>query len=409
MQCMHMNEIYSIDKKLVKRHPEDLPKGMMNSIKKYGYSWDEAVENYFHDKSWVYFNSKPFKPLHRQLFERGYYKYNRTPCGTCEICRVEKSRQWAVKAAAERKVWENACFLTLTYRPDDPVFIASNGTINKAAMQSFWKKLRYHLYKETKKATEIDMKPELEIMQKIPEEIELKYMISKRKPNKKPIRYIQANEYGEKKGRCHHHAILFNFTPDDLTQWKKDKRGYWLYVSPKLTKLWGHGHVIIGRATTNAAAYVGRYCTKKHSKQSKFVAAKLLEAQIKGDEDEIKIWKAKKESISASSLGYIGSYYWETHKDEVKRNRGIIVAWNKGVRLEKIPKPMEKDWEFEDENNFEEYQMEKEMIGKEQWEQILSETDMNEEEYIKSTYEQRQRKIQKLKREYDEKPLSCSA
>lgn len=402
---MNMNEIWSIDKKEVRRNPNNLPKGMAENIKKYGETWDQAVENYFHDKSWTLFNQKPFKKIHRELYERGYFKHNKVPCGQCEICRVEKSRQWAIKAAAERKVWENACFLTLTYAPDDPTFIATNGTINKATMQSFWKKLRYHIYKETKKAAEINFKPELEKMQEIPEEIEIKYMISKRKPNIKPLRYIQANEYGEKKGRCHHHAIVFNFAPDDLIQWKKDKRGYWLYRSPKIEKLWGHGHVIIGRATTNAAAYVGRYCTKKHSKMSKYVAGKLIEAQIKGDEEEIKVWRSKKESISASSLGYIGSYYWETHKDEIKRNMGIIVAWNKGVRLEKIPKIMEKDWEKEDETTYDWYDYWKEKTGKEQWEQILSQTDLSEEEYIKSTYEQRERKIEKLRREYDEKPL----
>ena len=86
---------------------------------------------------------------------------------------------------------------------------------------------------------------------------------------------------------------------------------------------------------------------------------------------------------------------------------GIIVAWNKGVRLEKIPKIMEKDWEIEDPKTYEWYEYWKEKTGKEQWEKILSETDMSEEEYIKSTYEARERKIQKLKREYDEKPLKA--
>lgn len=406
MQCMHMNEIWSIDKKHVIQSPDNLPRGMEAKIRKYGNSWREAVENYFHDKSWVCFNTKPFKKEQRQLYERGYYKYNKTPCGQCEICRIEKSRQWAVKAAAERKAWQNSCFLTLTYKPDDPIFVATDGTINKSTMQSFWKKLRYHLYKETKGAEEINMKDELEIMEEIPKEIKLKYMISKRKPNNKPIRYIQANEYGEKKGRCHHHAIVFNFNPTDLKRYSKDRRGYYLYTSDKINKIWGHGHVIIGRATTNAAAYVGRYCTKKHSKISKYVQAKLIEAKIKGDEEEIKIWKSKKESISASSLGYIGSYYWETKKDEIKRNKGILVAWNKGVRLEKIPKIMEKQWENEEGNTYEWYDYWKEKTGKEQWEKILSQTDLNEEEYIKSTYEERERKIQKLKREYDEKPIT---
>lgn len=402
---MHMNEIWSIDKKQVIQCPDNLPKDMEARIRKYGNSWSEAVENYFHEKNWVCFNKTPFKKEQRQLFDRGYYKYNKTPCGQCEICRIEKSRQWAVKAAAERKVWKNACFLTLTYRPNDPIFVATKGTINKSTMQAFWKKLRYHLYKETKNAKEIDLKPELETMQEIPKEIEYKYMISKRKPNKKPIRYIQANEYGEKKGRCHHHAIVFNFNPTDLKRYSKDRRGYWIYTSDKINKIWGHGHVIIGKATTNAAAYVGRYCTKKHSKTSKYIQAKIIEAKINNDEEELKIWKAKKESISASSLGYIGSYYWETNKEEVKRNNGIIVAWNKGVRLEKIPKPMEKQWEIEDPETYEWYDYWKEKTGKEQWEKILSKTDLSEEEYIKTTYEQRTKKIEKLLREYDEKPL----
>lgn len=198
MQCMHMNEIWSIDKKHVIQSPDNLPKGMEAKIRKYGNSWKEAVENYFHDKSWVCFTQNLSKRTTTTI-RKGYYKYNKTPCGQCEICRVEKSRQWAVKAAAERKAWQNSCFLTLTYKPDDPIFMATNGTINKSTMQSFWKKLRYHLYKETKGAEEINMKDELEIMEEIPEEIKLKYIISKRKPNNKPIRYIQANEYGEKK------------------------------------------------------------------------------------------------------------------------------------------------------------------------------------------------------------------
>lgn len=405
MQCMHMNEIYSVNKKHIEMCPENLPRGMANKIKKHGESWHEAVENYFHDKKWTFFNSKPFNGEARQLLDRGYYNFNKVPCQCCEICRIEKSRQWAIKAAAERKVWENACFLTLTYAPDDPVFVATGGTICKSTMQKFWKDLRYHLYKETKNALTLNLKEELELMQELPEEIQLKYLISRRKPKIKPLRYIQANEYGEKKGRCHHHAIVFNFTPTDMRRWKKDKRGYWLYTSDKLNKIWGHGRVIIGRATTNAAAYVGRYCTKKHSKISAFVQGKIIEAKIKGDEEQLKIWKAKKESISASSLGYIGSYYWETKKDEIKRNMGIIVAWNKGVRLEKIPKIMEKQWEEEDGTTYDWYEYWKEKTGKEQWEEILSQTDMSEEEYIKTTYENRMRRIEKLKREYDEKPL----
>ena len=120
--------------------------------------------------------------------------------------------------------------------------------------------------------------------------------------------------------------------------------------------------------------------------------------------EHIDVWRRRKESISASSLGYIGSYYWETNKEKVVRDKGIFVNWSKGVHLEKIPKPMEKQFELEYPEEYELYDFEKQENGKKQWEIILSQTTLSEEEYIEMTYQQRMKKLKLLKREYDEKP-----
>ena len=426
MQCAHMNTILSVNKKDITRNMLDFTqatdptaKKLANKIMKAGNGcWEFGVEIYFHDKKFNYFNKKPCGSSKKQweqywLWKMGYYKENKVGCGQCEICRTEKSKQWAVKATCEYKTWEQACFLTLTY--NEPNHVLNNGFINKANMTTFWKKLRYHLYKDTIKAKKIDMKQELKNMQEIPEIVKLKYSFTKRKPQNKPLRYIQCHEYGTKKGREHHHAVVFNFKPTDLVRHSRDRRGYYLYKSKKINSIWGHGYVIIADVNANVAAYVARYNTKKFSNTSGIVNQTLnqLNEAYKNTEnnnarkilqEHIDIWKRRRESISASSLGYIGSYYWEINKEKIIENGGILVNWAKGVHLEKIPKPMEKDFEIEYPIEYETYTYYKEKNGKEQWEKILSQTDLSESEYIEMTYQQRMKKLKLLKREYDEKP-----
>ena len=64
----------------------------------------------------------------------------------------------------------------------------------------------------------------------------------------------------------------------------------------------------------------------------------------------------------------------------------------------RIPKAMEKKWKEENENEYDDYEQMKCVIGKENWEKILSKTDLTEEEYIETTYKQRLEKYKLLKR-----------
>ena len=39
------------------------------------------------------------------------------PCGQCIGCRLERSRQWAIRCIHEAQLHSKNCFITLTYSP----------------------------------------------------------------------------------------------------------------------------------------------------------------------------------------------------------------------------------------------------------------------------------------------------
>ena len=147
------------------------------------------------------------------------------PCGQCIGCRLEHSRQWAVRCVHEASLYDDNCFITLTYDDDH---LPENGSLVKADYQKFMKRLR--------------------------------------KRFGSGVRYFHCGEYGEKNGRPHHHACLFNFRfPDcerlDLAGRLADLPP--LYISQSLSELWPFGLHTIGDVTFDSAAYVARYVTKK--------------------------------------------------------------------------------------------------------------------------------------------------
>nr|WAE43898.1 MAG: replication initiator protein [Microviridae sp.] len=144
------------------------------------------------------------------------------PCGKCMGCRLERSRQWAVRCMHEASLYEDNCFLTLTYRPDT---VPLDGSLVKDEFPLFMKKLR-------QKFSDIR------------------------------IRYYMCGEYGEQFGRPHYHSCMFNFDLPDKVVWKS-VNGFTLYTSSLLDKVWGKGFCSIGSLSFESAAYVARYCTKK--------------------------------------------------------------------------------------------------------------------------------------------------
>lgn len=156
------------------------------------------------------------------------------PCGKCIGCRLEKARQWAVRCVHEAQMYNQNCFITLTYNNKN---LPKDRNIEKRALQLFFKKLRKHI-------------------------------------NTQEIRYYACGEYGDKMGRPHYHACIFNYDfPDKKLLHGAQRRfnkGYFqqtndhdLFTSATLDKIWAKGYATIGELTFQSAGYVARYVTKK--------------------------------------------------------------------------------------------------------------------------------------------------
>lgn len=146
------------------------------------------------------------------------------PCGQCIGCRLERSRQWAIRCVHEASLYSENCFLTLTFNDSN---IDPSGSLIKRDFQLFMKRLR-------------------------------KKFGSK-------IRYFHCGEYGSRGDRPHHHACIFNFDFPDKELWSI-REGVKLYRSKILEDLWPYGFCTIGDVTFESAAYVARYVVKKINK-----------------------------------------------------------------------------------------------------------------------------------------------
>lgn len=157
------------------------------------------------------------------------------PCGQCVGCRLERSRQWAVRCMHEASLYKNNCFITLTYDDDH---LPENGSLRYSDFQKFMKRLRKRY-----SGAEPSASPESK--------------------DAYPIRFYMCGEYGENFGRPHFHACLFNFDFRDKRIWSRSPSGSRIYRSDVLEELWPFGFSSIGEVNFQSAAYVARYIMKK--------------------------------------------------------------------------------------------------------------------------------------------------
>lgn len=151
-------------------------------------------------------------------------------CGKCIGCRLDRSRQWAVRCTHEAQLHDEKTFITLTYNDEN---LPSGASLDKKHWQDFMKRLRHHLHP-------------------------------------KKIRFFMCGEYGDNHelhnldtiGRPHFHAIIFGheFQDGELHDVINENK---LYTSKTLDKIWGKGFASFGAVTFESAAYVARYIMKK--------------------------------------------------------------------------------------------------------------------------------------------------
>lgn len=230
-------------------------------------------------------------------------------CGQCIGCRLEYSRQWAMRCMDEASLYENNSFITLTY---DDKHLPKGGSLEKRDFQLFMKKLRKDIY--------------------------AKDIISGPVPDEKKVRYFHAGEYGETNGRPHYHACLFNYRFDDLVLYTVNRNGDKLYNSKTLEALWPQGMSIVGDVTFESAAYVARYVLKKYTgKQSD-------DHYLNKQTGEI----LPKEYTTMSRRPGIGLNWYNKFKDDVFPSDFKVV---RGKKM-RVPKFYEKRYELD---NPEEY------------------------------------------------------
>lgn len=149
------------------------------------------------------------------------YRSLQLACGQCVGCRLERSRQWAVRCMHEASLYDVSSFVSLTY---SDAFVPGVG-LHYRHFQQFVRKLRQRVGG--------------------------------------PLRYYMAGEYGERFDRPHFHACLFGVGFPDRYFFKRSESGMKLFRSPVLETLWKWGYSSVGDVTFESAAYVARYVMKK--------------------------------------------------------------------------------------------------------------------------------------------------
>lgn len=144
------------------------------------------------------------------------------PCGRCRVCRIERSRQWAVRMMHESQMHEENSFVTLTY---DPEHLPEDGSINVRTPQLWLKRLR-------------------------------KYG---------KISYFLCGEYGSDTLRPHYHCAVFGQSfRQDQVELPASRKGNPQWTNPLLAETWGKGRATAMSLTFESAQYVAKYITAKH-------------------------------------------------------------------------------------------------------------------------------------------------
>ena len=211
------------------------------------------------------------------------------PCGQCVGCRLEKSRQWAIRCMHESSMHEQNCFLTLTF-DDDALRDRGNVSVTRRDVQLFFKRLR--------KRTGVK------------------------------LRYYYCGEYGDKSNRPHYHAIIFGYDFPDKQLHSVSKNGEFRYYKSEECRLdWPYGNNIIGDVTFESAAYVARYVMKKRTGKD----AEEHEQYWRFDSETGEAYTVEPEFVGMSRRPGIGKTWFDKWKSDVYPN-DFCVLRGKEVR-----------------------------------------------------------------------------
>lgn len=205
-------------------------------------------------------------------------------CGRCIGCRLEYSRQWAVRCVHEASLHSSNSFLTLTFSDE---YLPSNHSVCKRDLQLFFKRLRKRIGAR--------------------------------------VSYFACGEYGDLNNRPHYHVLLFGYDFPDKYLYTKSG-DFLLYRSNLLESLWPFGHCTIGEVTFESCAYVARYVMKKYKGDLDDVKKhyRLL------DRDTGEVFDLEPEFCLASRNPAIGKRWFDKFRGDTDKDfitlRGVKMA-----------------------------------------------------------------------------------
>lgn len=220
----------------------------------------------------AYYGERKSNGKHRIVFNERDKELNldlKLPCGQCIGCRLDRSRKWAMRCYFESFLYENNCFITLTFDDDH---LPENRSIDVRDFQLFMKRLR--------------------------------------KEFGNGIRFFHCGEYGDLNFRPHYHACLFNHDFPDKKIFKVCN-GNRLYTSEVLQRLWPFGMSSIGDVTFESAAYVARYIVKKINGKDAQAHYELI------NYDTGEVFDRKPEYTTMSRRPGIGSAWFDKFHSDV--------------------------------------------------------------------------------------------
>lgn len=195
-------------------------------------------------------------------------------CSVCIGCRIRRANDWELRIMHEAQLYENNCFVTLTYKRNA---LPANASLCHDDFQRFMKRLR--------------------------------------KRTATPVRFYMCGEYGPETERPHYHACLFNITFPDQKHAGKSGAGEAFYESDTLNNIWGHGRTTVQPLNNKTASYCARYImTKKLGKETSY---------NKITEDGEIIERASEYSAMSLKPG-IGKQWIELYRKDVYRHDYVI-------------------------------------------------------------------------------------
>lgn len=276
------------------------------------------------------------------------------PCGKCLACRIDQANNWATRCYLESLKYKENCFITLTY---DELNVPKNSnginSLCKKDIQDFLKRLRYYVQKNEKKL----------------------------------IRFFGVGEYGDTTFRPHAHLGIYNFIPKDLKFYKKSDTGIDMYNSPLLTKVWKRGFVVVQHMTYENSCYMARYTQKKAERLDYQYYDRICDNL--GVEREFKL-TSRRPGIALD----LDSDSWQ----KIRRNFGVLVKTETGVKIKSVPQALRQRWREIDEIDYYQKADERTLNMRKQQIELLKQTNLTHKEYTIMIAKKTEESLKRLKR-----------